>query len=141
MLRFLREPPVSGPALFEVWEATRAGDAGILRRALRSLEKSGLSRDLGRSILIGDRWRDIEAGRRAGVRATILIDRGYDELLPHEPDLRVQSLTDAAAWILQLETDAGERLQDPVVQVPRDQNPIFGDRELPRPFVGVQLIE
>ena len=61
--------------------------------------------DLGRSILIGDRWRDIEAGRRAGVRATILIDRGYDELLPHEPDLRVQSLTDAAAWILQLETE------------------------------------
>src|SRR5262249_31665572 len=38
-------------SLFEVWEATRAGDAGVLKRALKSLEKSGLSRDFGRSIL------------------------------------------------------------------------------------------
>src|ERR1017187_1809436 len=32
---------------------------------------------LDRSILVGDRWRDIEAGQRAGVQATILIDYGY----------------------------------------------------------------
>ena len=36
--------------------------------------------DLGRSVMVGDRWRDVEAGRRAGVRATVLIERGYDEL-------------------------------------------------------------
>lgn len=34
--------------------------------------------DLGRSFLVGDRWRDMEAGHAAGCR-TILIDYGYDE--------------------------------------------------------------
>src|SRR5438477_1371201 len=41
--------------------------------------------DVRRSIMIGDRWRDIEAGRAAGCRATILIDYGYDEDIPNEP--------------------------------------------------------
>ena len=53
-----------------------------------------------RSIMIGDRWRDIEAGRAAGCRATILVDHGYAEPLTHEPDARVASLLEAADWIL-----------------------------------------
>jgi D-glycero-D-manno-heptose 1,7-bisphosphate phosphatase len=56
--------------------------------------------DLGRSIMIGDRWRDVEAGRRAGVKATILVDSGHSEPCPVEPDLRVGSLAEAADWIL-----------------------------------------
>ena len=56
--------------------------------------------DLGRSVMVGDRWRDIEAGRAAGCRATILVDYGYDEPIPHEPDVRVTSLGEGAAWIL-----------------------------------------
>jgi D-glycero-D-manno-heptose 1,7-bisphosphate phosphatase len=56
--------------------------------------------DLGSSVMVGDRWRDVEAGRRAGVRATILIDHGYDERCPVEPDVRVASLAIAAEWIL-----------------------------------------
>jgi D-glycero-D-manno-heptose 1,7-bisphosphate phosphatase len=56
--------------------------------------------DLDRSVMIGDRWRDIEAGVRAGVRATILIDRGYREALTVEPTVRVGSLAEAASWIL-----------------------------------------
>ena len=56
--------------------------------------------DLSRSVIVGDRWRDIEAGRRAGCRAAILIDYGYDEGLPTEPDVRVRSLAEAADWIL-----------------------------------------
>jgi D-glycero-D-manno-heptose 1,7-bisphosphate phosphatase len=56
--------------------------------------------DLNRSVMIGDRWRDIEAGRRAGVRATILIDSGHDEPCSVEPDLRARSLSDAADWVL-----------------------------------------
>ena len=56
--------------------------------------------DLGRSFMVGDRWRDIEAGRAAGCYATIFVDYGYDEPIPHEPDVRVTSLGDAAAWIL-----------------------------------------
>jgi D-glycero-D-manno-heptose 1,7-bisphosphate phosphatase len=55
---------------------------------------------LDRSIMVGDRWRDVEAGRRAGCRAVILIDRGYDEERTAEPDVRVSSLTEAVDWIL-----------------------------------------
>lgn len=53
------------------------------------------------SFLIGDRWRDIDAGYAAGCY-TILIDHGYRERTPvHTPDVRVTCLKDAAAWILQ----------------------------------------
>jgi D-glycero-D-manno-heptose 1,7-bisphosphate phosphatase len=55
---------------------------------------------LNHSIMVGDRWRDVEAGRRAGCRAVILIDRGYDEARTAEPDIRVSSLIEAADWIL-----------------------------------------
>src|SRR5687768_6540116 len=34
--------------------------------------------DLGASVMVGDRWRDVEAGRRAGCK-TVLIDAAYDE--------------------------------------------------------------
>lgn len=58
--------------------------------------------DLARSVVVGDRWRDIEAGRRARVRATVLIDRGYEEGCAVEPSVRVSSLDEAADWILRL---------------------------------------
>jgi D-glycero-D-manno-heptose 1,7-bisphosphate phosphatase len=57
--------------------------------------------DLGNSVMVGDRWRDVEAGRRAGCSATILIDYGYHESLTEEPDVRLHSLSEAADWILQ----------------------------------------
>ncbi len=56
--------------------------------------------DLRRSYLIGDRWRDVDAGASAGCR-TVLIDRGYREQAPRNPpDFRAASLTAAADWIL-----------------------------------------
>ena len=56
--------------------------------------------DLSTSFMIGDRWKDVEAGRRAGC-ITILIDHGYAEMQEDPPpDLRVHSLAEAAAWIL-----------------------------------------
>jgi D-glycero-D-manno-heptose 1,7-bisphosphate phosphatase len=64
--------------------------------------------DLGRSVIVGDRWKDIEAGRRAKVRAAVLIDRGYAEGCSVEPDARVASLAEAAEWILRLETESPE---------------------------------
>jgi D-glycero-D-manno-heptose 1,7-bisphosphate phosphatase len=48
---------------------------------------------------VGDRWRDVEAGRRAGCR-TIFIDHGYDEREPDAPDVVVTGLREAADWIL-----------------------------------------
>jgi D-glycero-D-manno-heptose 1,7-bisphosphate phosphatase len=62
--------------------------------------------DLPRSVIVGDRWRDLEAGRRAGVRAAVLIGHGYGERLLAEPDFRARSLGEAADWILNLDRSA-----------------------------------
>jgi D-glycero-D-manno-heptose 1,7-bisphosphate phosphatase len=64
---------------------------------LRAAERDHIA--LAESFMIGDRWRDIEAGRRAGCR-TILIGNGYGEGLKSTPDAVVATLTDAADWIL-----------------------------------------
>jgi len=55
--------------------------------------------DLAASFMVGDRWRDIEAGRRAGCR-TVFIDYGYKEAPPPAPDYRARSLAETADWIL-----------------------------------------
>jgi D-glycero-D-manno-heptose 1,7-bisphosphate phosphatase len=67
---------------------------GLLEAAAR---EHGLS--LGDSFMVGDRWRDIEAGSRAGC-TTVFIDWGYDEPRPEHPDAVVRSLPEAADWIL-----------------------------------------
>jgi D-glycero-D-manno-heptose 1,7-bisphosphate phosphatase len=55
--------------------------------------------DLGRAVMVGDRWRDVEAGRRAGC-ATVFVDHGYAERRPPAPDAVVDSLPSAVEWIL-----------------------------------------
>ncbi len=56
--------------------------------------------DLTVSFMIGDRWRDVEAGKTAGCR-TILINGGYQEKQSSQPpDARVGSLREAASWII-----------------------------------------
>lgn len=55
--------------------------------------------DVGRSYLVGDRWRDIEAGRQAGC-TTILIDTRYPQERPLQPDKITSSLTEAVDLIL-----------------------------------------
>ncbi len=63
--------------------------------------------DLAASYMVGDRWRDVEAGQRAGCR-TVFIDRGYRERRPDPPaDHDANELTDAADWIL---TDSGRSI-------------------------------
>ena len=61
--------------------------------------------ELSRSVMVGDRWRDVEAGQRAGVR-TILVGTGYDER-DVSPDFRVESLAEAASTILSMNWSAG----------------------------------
>ena len=57
--------------------------------------------DLAASFMVGDRWRDVEAGQRAGCRA-ILIEDEYAEKAPAQPpDSEVHSLREAVDWILQ----------------------------------------
>src|SRR5262249_34158855 len=67
---------------------------GLVTSAAREL-KIGLSS----SFLVGDRWRDIEAGRAAGVQ-TVFIDYKYAEKQVSVPDHTVQNLAEAADWIL-----------------------------------------
>lgn len=54
---------------------------------------------LAASFLVGDRWRDIEAGRRAGCR-TILLGDGYGEPLQSPPNAVASTFSEAAGWIL-----------------------------------------
>ncbi len=68
---------------------------GLLTQASR-----GYGIDLHTSYMIGDRWRDIDAGANAGCK-TILIDHGYNEReSAATPDLRVKSLPEAVDWII-----------------------------------------
>ncbi len=68
---------------------------GMLVEAARAWEI-----DLGSSWMVGDRWRDVEAGQRAGCR-TIFVDWGYAEEQPSAYDHRVGSLWEAACLITQ----------------------------------------
>jgi D-glycero-D-manno-heptose 1,7-bisphosphate phosphatase len=55
--------------------------------------------DLAGSVMVGDRWRDIEAGKRAGCR-TVFIDYRYEEDRPIGADVARGSLSEALPWIL-----------------------------------------
>ncbi len=50
--------------------------------------------DLGKSFLVGDRWRDIEAGQSLGI-PSYFIDYSYNELKPKSPFTKVSSLLEA----------------------------------------------
>jgi D-glycero-D-manno-heptose 1,7-bisphosphate phosphatase len=80
-----------GPGLLE----DAAGEAGL---------------SLPDSYMVGDRWRDVDAGRRAGC-TTIFIDREYSERRPDKPDVMVSSLSEAADWILSQRPEAAQRLE------------------------------
>ena len=72
----------------------RKPEPGMLLDAAQLLDL-----DLSRSWMIGDRWRDIDCGKRAGVR-TVFIDFGYAEELRAAPDFTVKSFAEAAEVVL-----------------------------------------
>lgn len=76
--------------------ACRKPKPGLLLAAARAANI-----DLAASVMVGDRWRDVEAGRAAGCR-TVFVDHGYDERRPAEVDVDAvaPSLADAVPWIL-----------------------------------------
>lgn len=67
---------------------------GLLLQAALKLQL-----DLTQSFMVGDRWRDVEAGKNAGVR-TFFIDYGYFEQQPIGYDWLVHSLRDATDIVL-----------------------------------------
>lgn len=68
---------------------------GLLLAAANSL---GLS--LPDSVMVGDRWKDIDAGEAAGCR-TVFVDWNYSERRPGNPGCVARSLEEAVGWILQ----------------------------------------
>ena len=55
--------------------------------------------DLFKSFMVGDRWRDVEAGAAAGCK-TVYINYHYAEKKPNAPDFIVSSLFEAKKIIL-----------------------------------------
>ena len=76
------------------------GDRCTCRKPKPGLLLAAPLYDVANSVMVGDRWRDVDAGRAAGCKATILVDYGYDEAVPNEPTVRVSSLLEASEWIL-----------------------------------------
>lgn len=78
-------------------------DDCLCRKPRPGLLQQGAMRydvDLTGSYMVGDRWRDVDAGRAAGCR-TVFLDLGYLEPGPtHIPDAVVYSLAEAANWII-----------------------------------------
>lgn len=67
---------------------------------LDSARQHGIA--LSRSFMVGDRWKDVVAGRRAGCR-TVFLDNGHVEKKPDPPaDFTATSLREATEWILSL---------------------------------------
>jgi D-glycero-D-manno-heptose 1,7-bisphosphate phosphatase len=86
-------------------------DACSCRKPMPGLFEQAARRygvDLASSYMVGDRWRDIDAGHRAGC-TTVFLDYGYQERAPEqEPAVRVQSLREAARWILDRSAPAAD---------------------------------
>ena len=56
--------------------------------------------DPGASFMVGDRWRDVAAGQRAGCKTCFFIDYGYAEKQPEPPFTVVKSLANSVQYIL-----------------------------------------
>jgi D-glycero-D-manno-heptose 1,7-bisphosphate phosphatase len=94
----LQELPLDD--IFTCYHDTEAGC--LCRKPEPGLILQGAQRyqiDLSASYLVGDRWKDIEAGQRAGCR-TIFVDYQYREKQPDNPDYQVTSLVEALSIIL-----------------------------------------
>jgi len=65
---------------------------------LRAAQEHGIN--IGRSFMVGDRWRDVDCGHSAGC-TTIFIDLGYSETLRQTPDFTVGNFTQAVNVMLE----------------------------------------
>ena len=59
--------------------------------------------------MVGDRWRDIEAGKNAGCM-TIFLDYNYNEKQPESVDVRTRSLGSAVQAIKEKQNEKNRRI-------------------------------
>lgn len=122
----------------EIVVCDQDGDAAPCRKPnpgmlLDAARRHGL--DLRRSFLIGDRWRDVAAGQRAGCVA-LFIDHHYSERQPEGPFVRVPSIGAAADWILRRRNEPMTSVADLKVKIFADGADKAGMLEMyAKPFV------
>lgn len=73
----------------------RKPNPGMILEAAKELEIN-----LAESFMVGDRWRDVEAGQKAGCKENFFIDYGYYEKRPSGSFIVVSSLQECAKRIL-----------------------------------------
>ena len=82
---------------------------GLIEQACRELDL-----DPARSVMVGDRWRDVEAGQAAGTR-TVLVRSGHgahEAEVPPEgvhPDAILNNLMEAVGWMLRTSSRSSGR--------------------------------
>jgi len=79
----------------------RKPSPGLITRAAQEL-----SLDLQSSFLVGDRWRDIEAGHNMAIKS-YFVDNGYQERRPTTPYISVKSLFEAVSFELKPSNEMG----------------------------------
>ena len=87
---------------------------------------AALGFDLAASVMVGDRWRDIAAGRAAGT-STVFVDHGYAESARADvaADLTVPALLDAVPYILDRSLSSEQPIHD--APHPTSRVKIFAD--------------
>jgi D-glycero-D-manno-heptose 1,7-bisphosphate phosphatase len=94
--------PTAGNSVYTAVCDCRKPSTGLLDRAARDLDI-----DLSSSFMVGDKWSDVELGRRAGT-ASILVGTGFAPGDPgnkrpghvKDPDFTSHDLAEAVEWIL-----------------------------------------
>jgi D-glycero-D-manno-heptose 1,7-bisphosphate phosphatase len=87
------------------------GDACDCRKPKPGMLTEAIQRygvDVSRSFMVGDRWRDITAGRLAGC-TTVLVGPDWEAPMPDAPDLRARDLREAAELICQSQSHVRRR--------------------------------
>ena len=72
----------------------RKPNPGMLIKAIKKYNIN-----IKKSFLVGDRWSDMEAGKKVGCK-TVFIDRGYKERKPNKTYASVKSLSEATKLIM-----------------------------------------